>query len=138
MAEEETPPSADTDSGTEAAPEETLSTPNEALSPIATTSAPKHKSKKAEKENEDPELAKIPLVNQLPPDIQQTVPEMHISFHSYSINPSARLVSISGKVLREGDAFDDAVKLETITTHGVVMAIKDRRFRVKVNPSARD
>jgi len=131
VAEVEAPPAAEEGLGTEAA------APSETVPPIVKTPTPKSKSKKTDKENEDPELAKIPLLNQLPPDIQQAVPEMHISFHSYSIKPAARLVSISGKILREGEEFDDAVKLETITTQGVVMKVKDRRFRLKVNPSSR-
>lgn len=111
--------------------------PENTLSPIASSSPPKDKAKKRSPDDDSPEIAKLPLVSQLPAEIQQTIPELHISFHSYSIKPASRLVSISGKILREGEAFDETVKLETITSQGVVMAVKDRRFRLKVNPSAR-
>ncbi|MDD5759067.1 MAG: general secretion pathway protein GspB [Desulfobulbaceae bacterium] len=105
------------------------------LSPIAASAPPPKNSRKADKTEEDSELSKIPLLNQLPPDIQQGLPELHISFHSYSIKAAARLVSISGKILHEGDSFDADVKLETITTKGVIMKVKDRRFQIQVNPS---
>lgn len=132
---DEIEPQADAAEETETA---TSAEPGETLAPIAATAAPKKKSKIKDGENEDPELAKIPLLNQLPAEIQQAVPELHISFHSYSIKPSARLVSISGKILREGGSFDEEVKLVTITKQGVVMSVKDRPFRLKVNPSARE
>jgi general secretion pathway protein B len=131
LAETEVPPATDVESNTEAMASEA------ALAPIASTVAPKTKAKRKDREDEDPELSKIPLLDQLPPEIQQTIPELHISFHSYSIKSSARLVSIGGKILHEGEPFDGDVKLETITTQGVVMTIKDRRFRLKVNPSSR-
>lgn len=124
------PEATDETAGAEAAPGETLT-------PIAATAPPKSKSKSKDKDSEDPELAKIPLLNQLPTEIQQAAPELHISFHSYSIKPASRLVSISGKILREGEKFDEEVKLVTITKQGVVMSIKDRPFRLKVNPSSR-
>lgn len=131
LAEEEAPAAAE---------EESITTPaaaEETLSPIATTLPKKEKAKKDDKGKEDPELAKIPLFSQLPAEVQQGLPDLHISFHSYSIKPAARLVSISGKILHEGEAFDDTVKLETITAQGVIMKVKDRRFRLKVNPSSR-
>ena len=107
----------------------------QAMVPIAASPAPKSKAKPnrgSDKEEEDPELAKIPFFKQLPPDVQQTIPELHISFHSYSIKPAARLVSISGKILREGESYDENVKLETITVKGVVLVYKGRRFRLEV------
>ncbi len=115
--------------------EATADEPEQAMAPIAASPAPKSKGKKADKadkEDEDPDLAKIPFLKQLPPDVQQTIPELHISFHSYSIKPSARLVSISGKILREGESYDENVKLETITVKGVVLVCKGRRFRLEV------
>lgn len=127
----ETSPATDTENVPEIAASSDL------LSPIAASASPKSNNKKTAKDEEDPEISKIPFLNKLPPEIQQGIPEMHISFHSYSIKASARLVSISGKILREGDSFDTDVKLETITTKGVIMKVKDRRFQLKVNPSSR-
>lgn len=98
--------------------------------PEPATKAQKAKAMRAIKEGEDPELAKIPYLKQLPPEVRQTIPELRISFHSYSIKPASRLVSIGGKILREGQDFDGNVKLETITVKGVIMVVNDRRFRI--------
>lgn len=105
---------------------------DEGLTPIASSPPSQRKAKKADQEEEDPELAKIPFLKQLPAEVQQTIPELHISFHSYSIKSSARLVSISGKIMHEGDEFDENLKLETITVKGVVLVFKGRRFRLNV------
>lgn len=107
----------------------------EALVPIATAPSAKEQAKKrrAEREKEeDPELAKIPYLKQLPAEAQQAIPELHISFHSYSIKPASRLVSIGGKILREGQEYDESVTLETITVKGVVLVSNGRRFRLDV------
>ncbi len=94
---------------------------------------PHAKSKVRDQDREDPELAKIPLLKQLPADFRQSLPELHLSFLSYSIHPESRLVSISGKVLREGQDFDDHLKLETITPNGVVMNDQGHRFRLNMD-----
>ena len=94
---------------------------------------PHSKSKVRDQDREDPELAKIPLLKQLPADFRQSLPELHLSFLSYSIHPESRLVSISGKVLREGQDFDDHLKLETITPNGVVMNDQGHRFRLNMD-----
>ncbi len=87
---------------------------------------------KNEKEQEKKELSKIPYIHQLPVDIQKVLPEFHISFHSYSTRSSSRLVSINGKVMREGQTMDPGIELEKITNDGVVLLYKSRRFRVDV------
>lgn len=86
---------------------------------------------KGEKEREKKELSRIPYVHQLPPDVQAALPDFHISFHSYSNRPSARLVSINGKIMREGQTIE-GIELERITPDGVVLLYKSRRFRVDV------
>lgn len=103
------------------------------LVPIASSRGAKERAqKKAEKEDEDPELAKIPFLKQLPAEIQKSLPVLHVSFHSYSHTPSARLVSISGKILRQGQEFDENLKVERITVKGVVLDFKGKRFRIDV------
>jgi hypothetical protein len=105
----------------------------EVMKPIASSPPPKAKGKRmSEREQEDPELAKIPFLKQLPAETQQGLPELRISFHAYSIKPQSRLVSISGKVLREGQELADGVKLETITAKGVVLEANGQRFRMNV------
>lgn len=105
----------------------------EVMAPIASAPPPKDKGKRrSRREEEDPALAKIPFLKQLPEEMQQGLPDLHISFHAYSIKAKSRLVSIGGKVLREGQELEEGVKLETITNKGVVIVANGQRFRLNV------
>ena len=105
----------------------------EFMVPIASSPPAKAKGKRrGAREEEDPELAKIPFLKQLSAEVQQGLPELRISFHAYSIKPKSRLVSIGGKVLREGDTIDEGIKLDTITAQGVVISANGQRFRMDV------
>jgi len=87
-----------------------------------------------ERESDEEALKKIPYYYQLPDSAQQTLPEFHISFHAYSRRPSARIVSVNGKVLREGQDFDNKIKLEQITPSGIVLLSAGTwRFKVDVD-----
>ncbi|MBA3013820.1 MAG: general secretion pathway protein GspB [Proteobacteria bacterium] len=105
---------------------------DQVLVPIATSQGATERVKRAKRVEEDPELAKIPFLKQLPVEVQKSLPVLHISFHSYSIKPSARLVSISGKILRQGEEFDQDLKLDRITVKGVVLDYKGKLFRLDV------
>ena len=78
------------------------------------------------------ELKKIPNLSQMPPDFRKDIPEIHISFHSYSYKPAKCLVSINGRIFREGDDISDGIKLEKITPVGVVLSHEGRRFKVAI------
>ncbi len=78
------------------------------------------------------ELKKIPNLSQMPLDFRKNIPEIHISFHSYSYKPAKRLVSINGRIFREGEDILDGIKLEKITPVGVVLSHEDRRFKVAI------
>ncbi len=85
---------------------------------------------KRQKEKE--EVAKIPYLRRLPPEFRKDIPEIHISFHSYYYKPSRRLVSINGRIFREGEELKEGLKLEKITPGGIVLSYKDVPFRVKI------
>lgn len=70
----------------------------------------------------------IPHQRQLPYDLQDAIPDMNISVHMYSANPSSRLVRINNTIYREGDLIDSELKLEEITPDGLIMTIRDERF----------
>ena len=128
--EVEEAPAVDEEADTEAIEAEA---DDQTLTPIATSPEREGKIKKADKEDEeDPELAKIPFLRQLPAEVQQSIPELHISFHAYSIKPSSRLVSIDGKILREGQEAGENLTLERITVKGVVLDYNGRRFRLEM------
>ena len=74
----------------------------------------------------------IPLLSTLPQSFRQRLPELSISFLSYSQKPSKRLVSINGRILREGQTITDDLTVEKITSAGVVLNYRDDRFRLEV------
>ena len=84
------------------------------------------------KQTEKKEIDLVPFMFQLPDDVQANLPDIHISFHSYSENPAGRIVSINGKVLREGMEMDGGLTLEKITLKGVVLLDKSQKFKVEL------
>jgi len=81
------------------------------------------------------ELAKIPFLYQLPEDFRKNLPRIHISFLSYSYTPAKRLVSINGKLLREGQNIEVGLQLAKITPVGIVLTYKSRQFKVELSTS---
>jgi len=77
-------------------------------------------------------LAEIPFLRQLPAEVRVRIPEIHISYHAYFFNAARRMVSIDGKIFREGNIIDGDLKLVWITPSGVVLQYKNWRFRVNV------
>ncbi len=84
------------------------------------------------RQQEKEKLAKIPYLHRLPADFQKDIPEIHISFHSYYYKPAKRLVSINGRIFREGEELKKGLKLEEITPGGIVLSYKDVSFRIKI------
>jgi len=76
------------------------------------------------------DVKKIPFFYQLPDAVKEKIPEINISFHSYKYRPSARLVRINGRIMREGQAINDDLILEKIVPSGVVILFDHKRFRV--------
>lgn len=69
---------------------------------------------------------------QLPASVQQDIPEIRISAHVYSKKPASRLVSINGRVMREGHTLPPGLKLDEITPDGVIFSYSGYRFYVGV------
>lgn len=69
---------------------------------------------------------------QLPTSIRKELPEIHIAAHVYSQKPASRLVSINGRVLREGHTLQPGLKLEEITADGVIFSYEGYNFYVGV------
>lgn len=86
-----------------------------------------------EKESDEKALERIPFYYQLPDTVQNKIPEIHISFHVYARRPSDRIVSVNGKVLREGQNLEKEIKLEQITPLGIVLLANNRRFKVEID-----
>ena len=54
---------------------------------------------------------------------------MTVSVHAYSGNPKDRLVGINNRMLREGDELAPGLKLEQITSEGMIFGYKGYSFR---------
>lgn len=65
----------------------------------------------------------------LPAALRQQLPPMSIAVHAYSAAPRDRLVSINGRMLREGDSLAPDLRLEQITPDGMIFAYRGYRFR---------
>jgi len=68
-------------------------------------------------------------LSELPLAIQQEIPAMTVQFHSYSNEPSERLVSVNSIRLREGGSLMLGLTLEQITPDGMIFNYKGYRFK---------
>jgi len=66
---------------------------------------------------------------ELPPGIRQELPVMTIQFHAYSSAPANRLVGINSQTFHEGELVIPGLKLEQITSEGVILSYKGYRFQ---------
>lgn len=75
-------------------------------------------------------LPRKPMASsELPSSIRKTLPVMSVAVHAYSATPGDRLVSINGRMLREGDTLAPDLKLEQITSDGMIFTYRGYRFR---------
>ncbi|MDO8787147.1 MAG: general secretion pathway protein GspB [Sulfuritalea sp.] len=65
----------------------------------------------------------------MPSSIRKTLPVMSVAVHAYSSTPGDRLVSINGRMLREGDTLAPDLRLEQITPDGMIFTYRGYRFR---------
>lgn len=66
---------------------------------------------------------------ELPASIRQEIPKISISGHVYAAEAEGRLVGINDQLMREGDSPAPGLKLEEITSDGMVFSYKKYRFR---------
>ena len=69
--------------------------------------------------------------NELPLSVQQELPNISVTGHIYSNNPTSRIVNINGQIIREGETVTAGLKLEEITEYGVILNYKGYRFTIK-------
>lgn len=67
--------------------------------------------------------------SEMPSSIRKTLPVMSVAVHAYSSTPGDRLVSINGRMLREGDTLAPDLRLEQITPDGMIFTYRGYRFR---------
>jgi general secretion pathway protein B len=65
----------------------------------------------------------------LPASIRKQLPPLTVAVHAYSDIPQERLVSINGRLLREGDTLAPDLRLEQITPEGMIFTFRGYRFQ---------
>jgi len=76
----------------------------------------------------DPEL---PLLTDLSAELQQAIPPMQFSGHTYSTDPEKRMIIINNKILREGEKIDEITLLKEITWEGAIVDFGGVLFKVE-------
>ena len=77
-----------------------------------------------------PQEPEVIDVTGLPADIRKRLPDINFTGHVYSNVPKRRSVIINGKQMREGEFVNADLKLEKITSKGVVLSFGDVWFRL--------
>ena len=75
----------------------------------------------------------LPFLKDLPSGLRKGIPELKFAGHTYSTNPSQRMIIINNTILREGDKIDSNTHLKEITWEGVIIDHKNNIFRVNTN-----
>ncbi len=78
-----------------------------------------------------PRQETLPLLQDLPTAIRGELPELNISLHYYTTDPAARMIRLNGLILREGQAFNERLVLQEITSSGVIFRFGETRFRMR-------
>lgn len=76
-----------------------------------------------------PDNKRIYNTEELPQSVQKNLPELIITVHLYSDDPSARMINTYGKTVREGQTVTDDLKLEEIAPDSVIFSYKGYKFR---------
>jgi len=74
----------------------------------------------------------IPDIKNLPPSIQADIPDLYLAGHTYSDNPTKRMIIINNDILREGDRVNDSITLIEITWTGVILDYNGKRFSMSI------
>ncbi len=72
-----------------------------------------------------------PLLSELPPAFQQSLPRMRVEVHVYSDTPRERLVFINGAKYLEGQSVEGRIMVERIIPDGVVLSYDGQRFLLR-------
>lgn len=76
--------------------------------------------------------ASIPHLEDLPKLVQKAIPNMSFAGHVYSSNPLQRSVIINGSAMAEGDRIIDGLRIEQITSRGVIFDYQAQLFRIDI------
>lgn len=79
------------------------------------------------------EPADIPEFADLPPSLQQAIPELHFAGHTYAEEPSNRMIIINNNILREGEKVNNSLSLVEITWTGVILEYNGQQFEMEID-----
>lgn len=74
---------------------------------------------------------KVLEINELPQSVRRDLPDITISGHIYSDNPTSRVVNINSRIIREGEFAAENLKVTEITESGVIFSYQGLRFRMR-------
>ena len=78
------------------------------------------------------EPARLTTFARLPADVRAELPALNISAHYYANQFQARMASINGRIMRQGQKVQDDLTLEEITREGVIFRFRKYRFSMDV------
>ncbi len=73
----------------------------------------------------------IPLLKDLPAELQKEIPELKFSGHAFSTDPGRRMIIVNNQILREGDSIDSITTLKEITWEGAIVDFGGILFRIE-------
>jgi general secretion pathway protein B len=76
---------------------------------------------------------RIVALNELPPEIRNSLPNLKMSAHFYSTDQQARFARVNDKILHEGETLSEGLKIEAINPGGTVFNYKGHRFQIGIN-----
>lgn len=72
-------------------------------------------------------------LRELPPAVRGNLPEFRISGHAYNPEPRFRVARVNNKIVQEGEALSQGLKVDEIVQGGVIFTYQGYRFRVGIN-----
>jgi hypothetical protein len=73
----------------------------------------------------------IPELSELPAHVREELPRITVSGHIYSNSPGARIATINGRIVREGELLARDLTVDEITVSGIIFRYKEQRFRIR-------
>lgn len=78
----------------------------------------------------------LPMLHELPENIQREIPPLTIGGYLYAANPSARSIVINNKFLREGDEVAPNLILEKLLPKEAIFSYRGYRYRLSYAQNA--
>jgi general secretion pathway protein B len=97
---------------------------------VASASLDPHQSSTKSKPPTDGRVMKL---NEVPSEIRNSLPMLKMSAHFYSSDKQTRFARINDRILHEGEALSEGLKVDEINPGGAVFSYKGYRFLVGIN-----